>query len=68
MKNTVNITENNFGVKGLLGGRYKLVKILGKGGMSTVYLAENINLGTFWAIKKISKNANIIRYLLSQIY
>jgi serine/threonine protein kinase len=63
MKNTVNITENNFGVKGLLGGRYKLVKILGKGGMSTVYLAENINLGTFWAIKKISKNANIAKEL-----
>jgi serine/threonine protein kinase len=36
-------------------GKYKILKILGKGGMSTVYLAENIKLGTLWAIKEINK-------------
>lgn len=39
----------------LLDGRFKIVKILGAGGMSKVYLAENTNLGTYWAIKEISK-------------
>ncbi|NSW90486.1 MAG: serine/threonine protein kinase [Firmicutes bacterium] len=53
----------DFGVNGLLGGRYRLVKILGKGGMSTVYLAENVNLGTFWAVKKIEKNTDIAKGL-----
>jgi len=52
-----NIRANEYNFKEpLLGDRFKLVKILGSGGMSTVYLAENINLGTFWAIKKICKN------------
>jgi len=36
-----------------LDGRYKIVGILGKGGMGTVYLAENIKLKTLWAIKCI---------------
>lgn len=59
MKNIKDTTNKDFRVEELLGGRYRLVKILGKGGMSTVFLAENINLGTFWAVKKISKNACI---------
>lgn len=36
-------------------GKYRIIDILGKGGMSTVYLAENVRLGTLWAIKEISK-------------
>lgn len=36
-------------------GKYKIQRAIGQGGMSRVYLAENINLGTFWAIKEISK-------------
>lgn len=39
----------------LFDGRYKILKVLGQGGMSTVYLAENVKLGTLWAIKEISK-------------
>ena len=35
--------------------KYKIVKILGAGGMSTVYLAENINLHSCFAIKEVSK-------------
>ena len=51
------VNENHAGLEErILGGRFKLVKILGSGGMSTVYLAENINLGTFWAIKQIPKD------------
>ena len=36
-------------------GKYKIIKRLGKGGMGTVYLAENKNLGNYLAIKKIEK-------------
>ena len=36
-------------------GRYKILKILGQGGMSKVYMAENIKLGNYWAIKEIYK-------------
>lgn len=39
-----------------IGGKYKVIDILGKGGMGTVYLAENINLSTKWAIKEIKKD------------
>ncbi len=39
----------------ILKDRYRIVKTLGEGGMSRVYLAENIKLGTLWAIKEISK-------------
>lgn len=42
----------------LFDGRYKILKVLGEGGMSTVYLAENVNLGTLWAIKEINKVSN----------
>jgi serine/threonine protein kinase len=37
----------------LFDGRYLITRILGQGGMGTVYLAQNINTGTFWAIKEI---------------
>jgi serine/threonine protein kinase len=39
----------------IIDGRYKIIKILGKGGMSVVYLAENIKSGSIWAIKEIFK-------------
>jgi serine/threonine protein kinase len=39
-------------------GKYKILKILGKGGMGEVYLAQNINLGTLWAIKRVSKKGS----------
>jgi len=40
-------------------GKYRIVSIIGKGGMSIVYLAENINLGTYWAIKEIPFNKEL---------
>lgn len=43
----------------LLDNRYRIISTLGKGGMSTVYLAENIKLGTLWAIKEIPKREGL---------
>lgn len=44
---------------GLFDGKYRILRPLGQGGMSTVYLAENVKLGTLWAIKEINKNSRI---------
>lgn len=41
----------------LFEGKYKILSTLGQGGMSTVFLAENIKLGTLWAIKEIRKES-----------
>jgi serine/threonine protein kinase len=39
----------------LLEGKYRILSTLGQGGMGRVYLAENIKLGTLWAIKHLQK-------------
>lgn len=39
----------------LFDNKYLILRVLGQGGMSKVFLAENINLGTLWVIKKISR-------------
>ncbi|WP_455543023.1 protein kinase domain-containing protein [Intestinibacter sp.] len=39
----------------ILFNKYKIIKKIGQGGMGSVYLAQNISLGTFWAIKIIEK-------------
>jgi serine/threonine protein kinase len=43
----------------LFDGKYRILRSLGQGGMSTVYLAENVKLGTLWAIKEINKNSKV---------
>ncbi|MDQ0231475.1 serine/threonine-protein kinase [Metabacillus malikii] len=35
--------------------KYKILNVLGKGGMGKVYLAQNVKLGTLWAIKQVYK-------------
>ncbi|MCX7923002.1 MAG: serine/threonine protein kinase [Clostridia bacterium] len=35
--------------------KYEVVKILGSGGMGTVYLTKNVKLGTLWSIKEVDK-------------
>lgn len=37
----------------MLDGKYRVVEVLGKGGMSIVYLCENIRLGNLWAVKEV---------------
>ena len=38
-------------------GRYKVLRVLGRGGTGCVYLAENVRLHNYWAIKEVSKQA-----------
>lgn len=42
-------------INSIIDGRYKIISLVGKGGTAVVYKAININLGTEWAIKEISK-------------
>ncbi|KGK91394.1 hypothetical protein DP73_03765 [Desulfosporosinus sp. HMP52] len=36
-------------------GKYEIIKPLGSGGMGTVYLARNVKLDSYWAIKAVNK-------------
>lgn len=40
----------------IVGGKYELCKVIGKGGMSVVYLAMDRNLNKLWAIKKVRED------------
>lgn len=40
----------------LFENKYQVIDVLGRGGMSTVYLAKDINLQKLWAIKEVNKN------------
>ncbi|MBO7450597.1 MAG: serine/threonine protein kinase [Clostridiales bacterium] len=42
----------------VLKNRYELLTELGHGGMSTVYLARDLNLGSYWAVKHMKNNAS----------
>lgn len=46
--------------------KYKIVDVLGKGGMSIVYLAKDIKLEKFWAIKQVKKSLNSSIDLLAE--
>ncbi|GFP75780.1 serine/threonine-protein kinase [Clostridium fungisolvens] len=39
----------------ILDEKYEVIKIIGSGGMGTVYLCKNIRLDNFWAIKETEK-------------
>lgn len=42
----------------LFDGKYRILKMLGQGGMGRVYLAQNVKLGTLWAVKEIGKKTD----------
>ncbi|MBM7870370.1 serine/threonine protein kinase [Clostridium pascui] len=41
----------------VLDRKYEVIRIIGQGGMGSVYLCKNINLDTLWAIKEVPKEA-----------
>jgi len=43
----------------IIAGRYELLKPVGRGGMSTVYLASDLNLHKNWAVKEIRKKKTV---------
>lgn len=48
----------------ILDVKYEVIKVLGQGGMGTVYLCKNSRLGNFWAVKEVnSKWKNQIDFL-----
>lgn len=40
----------------VIDGKYKILNVIGRGGMSVVYLAMNERANKFWAVKEIVKN------------
>ena len=40
----------------LVDGKYKILNVVGKGGMSVVYLAMNESANKQWAIKEVRKD------------
>lgn len=38
----------------ILDGKYEIIKVLGRGGMGTVYLCKNNRLGNLWAVKEVN--------------
>ncbi|HIU35332.1 MAG TPA: protein kinase [Candidatus Fimenecus excrementigallinarum] len=49
--------ENEYNVGSVLNNRYKLVKEVGGGGLSTVYLALDTTADKFWAVKLVKTEA-----------
>ena len=43
----------------VLRDRYELITELGKGGMSTVYLAKDRNLDSYWAVKQVKNSSSV---------
>ena len=41
----------------IIDGKYEILTLIGKGGMSKVYLARDQRLNKQWAVKEIQKNA-----------
>lgn len=52
------------GLNEILGGKYRVVRLIGRGGMSAVYEAEDLRLGKSWAVKIIDSSRPEYRELL----
>lgn len=50
----------------IVGGKYKVLNVIGKGGMSTVYLAMNERANKQWAIKEVRKDTTTNYQLVKQ--
>ena len=48
----------------ILDNKYEIIKVLGRGGMGTVYLCKNNRLGNFWAVKEVNNQSkNQVNFL-----
>lgn len=52
----ITVKEELLQIGQLVGGKYKILNEIGRGGMSVVYLAINEKLNTTWAIKVAKRN------------
>lgn len=50
----------------ILDDKYEVIKVIGSGGMGTVYLCKNIRLDNFWAIKETERCDNVSIDILSE--
>lgn len=45
----------------IVGGKYRLMKRIGKGGSGNVYMAEDLHMGKVWAVKEVWKGQQFER-------
>ncbi|MDE6253197.1 MAG: serine/threonine protein kinase [Lachnospiraceae bacterium] len=50
---------DNITVGNVLKNRYEIIAELGKGGMSTVYLAKDLKLESYWAVKRVRNDSSV---------
>lgn len=50
----------------ILDDKYEIIKVLGRGGMGTVYLCKNLQKGDLWAVKEVVKNEALDIDILSE--
>lgn len=43
----------------VLRDRYKTIAQIGQGGMSVVHFAQDLNIGSYWAIKQVKNNSSV---------